>query len=39
MSHPRVLFTATLLPNGRVFIAGGWNGTISIAGTDLYRPL
>ena len=38
MSDPRVLQTATLLPNGRVLIAGGWNGTNSVASTEFYSP-
>ena len=38
MSDPRVLSTATLLPNGRVLIAGGSNGTDSLTSTELYVP-
>ena len=38
MSDPRQLPTATLLPNGRVLIAGGWNGTNSLESTELYTP-
>jgi hypothetical protein len=38
MSVPRLFPTATLLPNGRVLIAGGWNGTTSIESTELYTP-
>jgi hypothetical protein len=38
MSDPRQLPTATLLPNGGVLIAGGWNGTNSLESTELYTP-
>ena len=38
MSDPRLFPTATLLPNGRVLIAGGWNGTNSLTSTELYPP-
>jgi hypothetical protein len=38
MNDPRLLPTATLLPNGRVLIAGGWNGTNSLESTELYTP-
>lgn len=38
MNDPRGLASATLLPNGRVLIAGGTNGTGLNATTDLYRP-
>jgi hypothetical protein len=33
-----VLDTATLLPDGRVLIAGGWNGKNSLTSTELYPP-
>jgi hypothetical protein len=38
MSDPRLFGTATLLPDGRVLIAGGWNGTNSLTSTELYPP-
>jgi N-acetylneuraminic acid mutarotase len=30
--------TATLLPDGRVLVAGGWTGTIHLAGAEIYDP-
>src|SRR5215831_5853000 len=30
--------TATLLPNGRLLVAGGWNGTMAVASAELYDP-
>ena len=34
----RALHTATLLANGKVLIAGGYNGTSSLASAELYDP-
>jgi hypothetical protein len=43
MSHTRMDHTATLLPDGRVLIAGGWstvNGALSTtASADIFDPL
>jgi len=30
--------SATLLSDGRVLVAGGWNGTTAIANADLFDP-
>jgi Kelch motif len=41
MSVPRLFPTATLLPNGRVLIAGGLSGTNDtnlVTSTELYTP-
>jgi Galactose oxidase, central domain/Kelch motif len=38
MNSARDLATATLLPNGNVLIAGGYNGTSVVSSTDLYDP-
>jgi hypothetical protein len=38
MADPRLFPTATLLPNGRVLIAGGDNGTNFLNRTELYQP-
>jgi hypothetical protein len=37
MSVPRQGHTATLLPNGRVLIAGGFDQTIDFAPAELYQ--
>ena len=38
MIAPRWGHTATLLPNGKVLIAGGENASPVIASTELYTP-
>ncbi len=38
MLAPRNSHTATLLPDGRVLVAGGWDGATTLAGAELYDP-
>jgi len=38
MHDPRVDFTATLLSNGKVLIAGGFNDTTSLASAEIFDP-
>lgn len=38
MSIPREVATATLLPDGRVLIAGGENGTSAVSSAETYDP-
>ncbi|MBN1570393.1 MAG: hypothetical protein JXA73_21300 [Acidobacteria bacterium] len=38
MTAPRANHTATLLPNGKVLIAGGWNGTNTLASAEVFDP-
>jgi hypothetical protein len=38
MIQARSGHTATLLPDGRVLIAGGWDGTGQVATAELYQP-
>jgi hypothetical protein len=39
MMVPRMGHTATLLDNGKVLIAGGWDGVHNLTSTELYDPL
>jgi hypothetical protein len=34
----RALFTAARLPDGKILIAGGWNGTVALSSAELYDP-
>ena len=36
LTSARGLHTATLLPNGKVLVAGGWNGSTHFASSELY---
>ena len=38
LTTARVVHTATLLPNGKVLVAGGSNGGASLASAELYDP-
>lgn len=38
MREARVSHTASLLPDGRVLVAGGWTGTATTASAELYDP-
>ena len=39
MSNPRVAATGTLLPNGKVLIAGGLSALSALASADVYDPV
>ncbi len=38
LSAPRYNHTATLLPNGKVLVAGGFNNATALASCELYDP-
>ena len=38
MAEPREVGRAVLLQNGRVLVAGGYNGTMPLASAELYDP-
>lgn len=38
MTGARLWHTATLLPNGQVLVAGGWDGTNLLSSAELYDP-
>lgn len=38
MSIPRLWATGTLLPNGKVLVAGGFNGSSALSTAELYDP-
>ncbi len=38
LSNPRASHTATLLPNGKVLIAGGHNGSTAVSSAEMYDP-
>ena len=38
MNTAREVAMATLLPNGKVLIAGGFNGSVVTSSTELYTP-
>jgi hypothetical protein len=35
----RALHTATALPDGRILIAGGWNGSAALSSAEIYNPV
>lgn len=39
LTTPRYFHTATLLPNGKVLLAGGKNGSGALASTEVYDPV
>ncbi|MFH1725132.1 MAG: kelch repeat-containing protein, partial [Elusimicrobiota bacterium] len=39
LASPRQQHTATLLPNGKVLVAGGWNGGSDLSTAELYDPV
>jgi len=38
LAMPRTAFTATLLPSGKVIVAGGWLGSGALSATELFDP-
>jgi hypothetical protein len=38
LAIPRTAFTATLLPSGKVIVAGGWLGSEAFSETELFDP-
>jgi hypothetical protein len=38
LTEPRDSHTATLVANGQVLVAGGWNGSIDLNSAELYDP-
>src|SRR5205807_8010904 len=38
MNFARIVFTATLLTNGKVLVAGGFDGTATLSSAELYDP-
>src|SRR6266705_5751445 len=38
MAAPRIDHTATLLPNGKVLVVGGFNGNVMLSSAELYDP-
>jgi hypothetical protein len=39
MATPRASHAAALLPDGRVLVAGGWDGRRAVASAEIYDPL